>query len=46
VVTELGEAAIAAMAARFLSPSTRDERAMDGDADEPPNGAETRREGL
>jgi hypothetical protein len=46
VVTELSEAAAAAMGARFLRAATRDERAMEGESGRSDDVARTRREGL
>jgi integrase len=46
VVTELSEAAAAAMGARFLQAPARDGRAMEAGSGSDGDGAETRREGL
>jgi integrase len=46
VVTELGEAAAAAMGARFMRATPRDERAMEGESGSPGAGAENDGEGL
>jgi hypothetical protein len=46
VFTELGEAAAAAMGARFMRAIPRDERAMEGESGGPRAGAENDGEGL
>jgi hypothetical protein len=46
VVTELGEAAAAAMGARFFQAPARDGRAMEAASGADGNDAQTRREGL